>query len=254
MVSLALLSAALLLCLSTSPSLRAAPEVTIYFYNPDANLRDVAKLKTQVQDYFRGIDSTVTLKAFLRLQDLQNALRSQPSDFLIAPSWITKDVGTRYGYKPLLVGKVGADKNYNKVLISKKALPAGGSPSLSTVGLGGNPETLKALVPDLKKYSNVSIVEVSKDIDAVLAVSFDQVDLALVRSQNIDAIRKANESAVTGIKVLAQSAPIEFPNFSASSKVDPPLVDKFLKGLLASKDPKSLQALDLMGFESWGVK
>jgi len=234
---------------------RAAGEILIYFYNPDANLRDVAKLKTEVEEYFRSIDSSANLKAFLRLTDLEAALKSQPPNFLVASSWVTKDLGARYGFKPLLVGQVGSEKSYNKVLISKKDMPQGGAPSLSMVGLGNkNVEAIKNLVPDLKKFAQVNVIEVSKDIDAVLAVSFDQVDLALVRSQNIDSIRTANASAVAGIKVLARSTPIEYPNFSAAANSDPPIVDKFLKGLQSNKDAKSAQALDLMGFQSWGPR
>jgi hypothetical protein len=236
----------------TSFSLHA--EVMIYFYNPDANLRDMAQLKSQVQEYFQSIDSNSSLKAFLRLQDLLNALKTQPPDFLVASSWVFKSYGANYGFKPLLVGQGTGGKSYYKVLISKKGLPENSSPSLSMVGLGEqNISTLKTLVPELRKYPTINVVEVSKDIDAVFAVSFDQVDMALVHPQNIEAVRKANQTAVAEVKILAKSTPIEYPIFSATSKVNSSVVDKFVKGLQSSKDGKSIQALNLMGFASWGA-
>jgi hypothetical protein len=235
-----------------APSLKA--EVMIYFYNPDANLRDVAQLKSQVQEYFQSIDPNASLKAFLRLQDLLNALKSQPPDFLVASSWVIKSYGASFGFKPLLVGQGAGGKSYYKVLISKKGLPESSSPSLSMVGLGeSNAAGLKALVPELKKYSNINVVEVSKDIDAVFAVSFDQVDMALVHPQNIEAVRKANQSAVSEVKILAKSMPIEYPIFSSTPKASSSVVDKFVKGLQSSKDGKSIQALNLMGFAGWGA-
>jgi hypothetical protein len=235
-----------------SSALRA--EVVIYFYNPDANLRDMAQLKSQVQEYFQSIDSNSTLKAFLRLQDLLNALKTQPPDFLVASSWVFKSYGANFGFKPLLVGQGAGGKSYYKVLISKKGLPENASPSLSMVGLGeANVSSLKNLVPELKKYPTINVVEVSKDIDAVFAVSFDQVDMALVHPQNIEAVRKANQSAVSDVKILAKSTPIEYPIFSATAKVSSALVDKFVKGLQGSKDGKSIQALNLMGFAGWGM-
>jgi len=235
-----------------SPLLHA--ETLIYFYNPDANLRDVAQLKSQVQEYFRTIDKDVNLKAFLRLQDLLTALKTQPPDFLVASSWVFKNYGANFGLKPLLVGQGTGGRAYYKVLISKKGLPGGAAPSLSMVGLGEqNISNLKSLVPELKKYLNINIVEVSKDIDAVFAVSFDQVDMALVHPQNIETVRKANQSAVTDVKVLAKSTPIDYPIFSATTKAGSALVEKFVKGLQGSKDGKSIQALNLMGFAGWGV-
>jgi hypothetical protein len=236
--------------LFSSPS--RGDSVLIYFYNPDANLGDMAKLKSEVQAYFQAIEPGATLKAFLRLQDLLTALKSQPPDFLVASSWVTKTYAGQYGLKPLLVGRVGAERAYAKVLISKKAVSPGATPSLSTVGLGAqNLDVLKSLVPDLRKFPSLNVVEVSKDLDAVLAVSFDQVDLGLVRSENIEAIRKVNQVAVANLKVLARSTPIEYPIFSATAKVQAPVADKFVKGLQATK---GTQALDLMGFESWGAR
>jgi hypothetical protein len=228
-------------------------QTVIYFYNPDANLADVAKLKSEVQAYFRGIDPSATLKAFVRLPDLLDALKTEPPDFLVAASWVTKQYAVRSGFKPLLVGQVGSSRAYNKVLISKKMV-TGVSPSLSLVGQEQTVEDIKSIVPELRKYASLNVVEVTKDLDAVLAVSFEQVDLALVRPQNIEAIRKVNQLAVADVKVLARSTPIEYPIFSAFSKTDAPLVEKFVKGLQAARDPKSSQALDLMGFESWGVR
>lgn len=229
--------------------------VLIYFYNPDANLGDVAKLKSSVQEYFQAIEPGATLKAFIRLQDLLAALKSQPPDFLVASSWVTKTYAGQYGLKPLLVGRVGAERSYTKILISKKAMPSSASPSLSTVGLGAqNLDVLKSLVPDLRKFSNLNVVEVSKDLDAVLAVSFDQVDLGLVRSENIEAIRKVNQVAVANLKTLGRSTPIEYPIFSATAKVQAPAMDKFVKGLQAQKDEKAAQAMELMGFQSWGLR
>jgi hypothetical protein len=236
--------------LSVAPSVQAGPGTVMYFYHPDANLRDVAQLKSQVQEYFRSIDSKIQLTAFLKLQDLEKAIRSKPPDILLASSWVSKTTGSQHGYKPLLVGQVGTNRSYKKVLISKKALPPSGSPSLSMVGLGQ--QNLKQLVPKLRKYAHLNVIEVSKDLDAVLAVSFGQVDLGLVRSQNIEAIRKVNAMAVKGIQVLAQSAPIEYPIISASPKLEQPVIDKFVQVLPTIKDAKSAQALDLMGFESWG--
>lgn len=232
------------------PRGNAGPGTVIYFFNPDANLRDVAKLKSEVQTYFRSVDSDATLKAFVRLSDLQSALKSKPPDFLVAASWVSQDYTSKFGFKPLLVGRVGTGKTYMKVLISKKVIPKGASPSLSMVGLGGL--DLKTLVPALKQYATLDIVEVSKDLDAVLAVSFEQVDMALVRQQNIDSIRQANQSAVAGLAVRARSTPITYPILSASPKAGADKVGKFVKGL-QSGSAESSQALSLMGFENWGV-
>jgi hypothetical protein len=122
------------------------------------------------------------------------------------------------------------------------------------VGLGDPSQaTIKALVPQLKQFASLNVVEVSKDLDAVLAVSFEQVDLALVRSENIEAIRNVNQAAIAGIKVLAKSTAIQYPIFSASPKAEQPLVDKYVSGLQTTKDAKAAEALDLMGFESWGL-
>lgn len=250
LTSFAAIFLALFIILSLGPGVRVAFATTMYFYHPDANLRDVAELKSLVQEYFKSIDSKIKLQAFLKRKDLESAMKRKPPDYLLAASWVSKDTGSRLGYKPLAVGQMGAKKSYEKVLISKKALPPGGTPTVSMVGLGG--QDIKDVVPNLKKYAHLNVIEVSKDLDAVLAVSFDQVDLGLVKSQNIDAIRSVNALAVKDIKVLGRSSPIEHPIISASPNVGAPDVDKFLQGVLTVKNAKSAKALDLMGFDGWG--
>lgn len=246
------LSRTLLLLTLICSAASASAETRIYYYDPDANLKDIAKLKTEVQSYFRKADPGSSLTAFVRMEDLVSAMKSSPPDFLVAASWFTKAQAARLGYKPLLVGHMGASKSYHKVLIAKTGTTPADSASLSMVRFGENSsDSLRSLVPDIGKYPNLNVVEVSKDIDAVLAVSFGQVDMALVRQQNIDAIRKVNASAVANLRVLGKSLPIEYPVLSASPKTDPELIDKVVKALQSPDVSGDAGAMDLLGFQGW---
>ena len=117
--------------------------------------------------------------------------------------------------------------------------------------------------PDPRAYATVldafhlaadsaKVVPVPKDVDALLALSFGQVDAALVTSEQYELLARTNPSEAERLRVLAFSPEVGLPPVFASSDADPVLRDR-LQDLLVRLPQVSggASVLAMLGFDSF---
>lgn len=227
-----------------------------YFFSPDWRPPDLGRLTAAFEQATAAGGVPVSFQAFTRYEDFARQVAEQPPDFLIAPAWMEGESGRSVGIAlvpiahPLRHGKA----TYRKALMTKPGIDsiddlARGSIAATLYAMGdGSPGAVLGafhLAADSAK-----VVPVPKDVDALLALSFGQVDAALVTSEQYDLLAKSNPSEAGRLRVLAFTPEIRLPPVFACGERDPGLTERLAHVLLGFGETREGPAvLALLGFD-----
>jgi len=124
--------------------------------------------------------------------------------------------------------------------------------SLAAVSLGSSSSYIDALLPSGLSAETVRIVSVSKDVDAIMALGFEQVQAAIVIKENFEKLEKINPDVVKNLHILQEMNPIPYPKFVVFPKASQ--TDLFIKALknIPYKEPTKevLKFFDITGFDA----
>lgn len=208
------------------------PGALLYFFSPDWRPTDLGKLTGAVEHALASGGLEVSFQAFTRYEDFERQIIAQPPVFLIAPAWLEGSAAAALGLdltvvaRPIRQGK----STYRKALMTRANVDsiddlARGSIAATLHSMGsGDPASLLGvfhLAPESAK-----VVAVPKDVDALLALSFGQVDAALVTSEQYEVLAATNPAEAERLRVLAFSPEVKLPPVFASSSADPQLRDR----------------------------
>jgi len=227
-----------------------------YFFSPDWRPPDLGKLAVAVEDSLAAGGLNVSFQAFTRYEDFERQVREKPPVFMIAPAWLDGVAGHRLGVgltvvaRPVRHGK----STYRKALMTRPGIDsiddlARGSiaATLHSTSEGSPTAVLDVfhLAPDSAK-----VVPVPKDVDALLALSFGQVDAALVTSEQYELLAQTRPADAERLRVLAFSPEVKLPPVFACSPADPQLRDRLRDLLLGLAEvPQGAVVLRLLGFD-----
>jgi hypothetical protein len=234
--------------------------IRFYFFSPDWRPADLGKLAAGVEDALNREDLEVTFQAFTRYEDFARQVAEKPPHFLLAPAWMEVPAGSGIAAgldlkvlaRPLRHGRSG----YRKALMTRAGIDsiddlAHGSIAATvwSMGAGSHRSILDAfhLAADSAK-----VVPVPKDVDALLALSFAQVDAALVTGLQYELLAATNPVEAESLRVLAFSPEIGLPPVFACAGTDPELATRLpvaLAGLAASDEGR--EVLALLGFDAF---
>ena len=163
--------------------------------------------------------------------------------------------------EPMLVPASGGSSFYSKVLVDSGRGDPGdlrGRAVAATV-LSANAEvalkeTLEVLRRGGNKVDGARGIPVSKDIDALLALTFGQVQAALVTPDSIEVLKKINPSAPK-FRVVFKTEPILRPPLCevgkrSSARDKAALVSALME---MSKDELGQKTIKAMGFDQWAA-
>ena len=189
-----------------------------FFYHPDSVQNNLANLKSDMDGFFAHTGITIQFQAFAHLADFDNNLRSQKPAFQWVPEWYVEVYGKTLGLKPFLVAVRSGQSTYRKVLVSNKKSELGKN------DLAGRTLAMTAMGPDRKKIldrilfspnnirsDKLTIVEVPKDSDALLALILFQVDFALVSEDNLREMSHLSTAVEQNVVQLLKTNPIPMP-------------------------------------------
>jgi ABC-type phosphate/phosphonate transport system substrate-binding protein len=238
----------------------AEKTTTIFFYNPDASLKDVSILKARVSQYLKKMNANMDFQPFIKFDTMKEQIEIKKPSFLIISSWYYSTLTQKYSLRPLLIPQKEGQKSYRKVLVTLediRELKELNGKTLATTPLGENTSrllTTNFFQTNLLDVASLKVITVPKDLDALLAVSYKRVSSAIVVPENIQVLKAVNP-VVEKIKIIYTSPEILHPPLVALvDYMSPGEIEKVQSIFLAM--PENLegqQVLNLLNYDGWVV-
>ena len=246
-------------CISTISSSNDL-SIEFYYFNPDSPQSNLGRLKQEFEAYFSDKDFSFTFQPFTHFVDFHRLNNERRPSFILVPDWYYRKYGKDLGLHPLLVPVRNGLISYKKILlVSQSASPASNdydiiSFAMTTMGPDGEAAVIKELVADeLVSIEQLNIINVPKDLDAILALVLGQVKMALVAQENLQVISDANPRIVQTIKKLDRSVIVSMPVLcylegSAESGDVKKLVEAFRK--MTAEQPRN-KIMEMLQIDDW---
>jgi len=234
-----------------------ADEGQVLLFDPDGSYGNLQELTSYFQKFLDKQSPGWTFQAVRQRSVFEDLVKQPGKRLAIVSSEYLRSGGTGK-LTPLLVPAVGDDYYYRKLLVDngtgdKKAL-ADKSIAVTNVNGAASPQA-RALVAELGSLgaTNASLVNVPKDVDALMALYFGQVDAALVTPSSIDVLKRVNPVAAGALRVLFEFGKLLRPPLCAPMKSMPPAqvdaMTKIMKSM--SEDTNGKEVMRRMGFDNW---
>lgn len=225
----------------------------LLFYDPDGNHQAIVRITALFNSYLRETNVPLNFQAIVSSDNFSRRLSTDTSAFVIVSSPLLSGQGGKR-FKPLLVPDAGGEAgvHYRKLLVGKAGAVA--NDSMATIATAGTKEWAVSLLATASiKVSGTRLISVSKDIDALLALSFGQVQQALVTPSSLEVLRTINAAAAGQFVVLAETAPVlRSPLCLVSGNASPGLIKQLTASLKRmNENPTGRQTLLMLGFSRW---
>ncbi|MEW6744122.1 MAG: PhnD/SsuA/transferrin family substrate-binding protein [Planctomycetota bacterium] len=257
--------------LGSTPSRSVGPEaVALFYYNPDANVRNVGLLKTVAESYFRTAGLEVAFRPFVNLEDLEREALVRPPELILLPSWCVSPAVTLRPLEPVLIPTLDGSEYHQKRLVVSRSLlettdvvePLALDPRLltgkriaSTLDLARAGEQVRRSVLDPLGISakDVEFLRVPKDLDALLAVASRHAEAAVVLAPSLEMLRESNPLALKRVALTDRSQRVLNPCLYAGAVADRSSAIEAVLGAFLSMGTNDggKRALQLMGYSAW---
>ena len=212
----------LALAMGLASSLAHAEGNALYFYSPEFGPGNLSVLTEAVDVFFADSGVAIQFQPFARLEDFRREIEANPPAFVIAPNWVTEHEcidpsltaivqplrrGATSGRRALMAGpSVESAKHIANGSVAA-AVPATGS-GREDVSMG----RFRADNP------TVNVIPVPKDIDALLAVGFGQVDAAFVSLAQFELLERVNPNLTANLREIGYSQESPYPRLYATQR------------------------------------
>jgi len=225
----------------------------LLLYTPEWSPGNLGVLSAAVERYLSESDLDMEFQAFARYEDFLRELRQRDPDFLSAPAWVEDEerLALTALARPLRDGR----PSYRKVLLVGPSIVSTAdlaSASIALTAHGGDDTVLESVLRSVDvERDGVTVLPVPKDIDALLALGFGQVDAALVSTGQLAHLARVSPRTADRLKPLAVSGDIPFPLVYASTFASDQVTAGLVRGLADIEDSASGEAvLELLGYDA----
>jgi hypothetical protein len=229
----------------------------LFFYSPDFSPGNFSVLTQAVDTYLREAGIETQFQAFVRFEDFRRELAAQHPDFIVVPDWAATPACLGSQPVPLARPVRGGESVGRKALIARSTVARIAdlrhASIAATVPPGGTPIG-SGLYRIRSEHPGVRIIQVPKEIDALLAVAFGQVDAAYVSTRQFDMFANVNPKLGGTLKEIGYAETTPFPLIYATASADPDEIAgirKALAGVSAFGTGKRL--VGLLGYDGWVV-
>jgi hypothetical protein len=247
------------LCARSAWTQESAAEATatLYFYSPETNLNNFGLLKGEFDSFFSGSGGH-KFQPFSDRATFEAVLRENRPGLYFMSSWHYAQFANKNRWTPLLIGSLKRKSTQRHVLCARKnglALSVLGN---STIASAGKREFTASLLSDLLSTanpgatSNVKVLEVPKDMDALMAVSFGAAQAAVATEVGLEKLRTTNSKQHDLLTPPLTIGPERLlPVIVAAGTPD--AATRSLIGVLAGMgaDLEGQQRLRLLGLDAW---
>lgn len=233
-----------------------AGDAEFFFYSPQVGTGNLSQLKQTADQFFRDARVDLKFQPFARFEDLQREFPRRKPAFLMVPDWAAGNqcLGTRLirVARPVREGR----------LFDRRALVATGAAHSPADMAGGSiaatvPTTTGGdIIDPIEQFRienpGVRIIPVPKDIDALLAVGFGQVDGAFVSMTQFDMLTDVNPALTGSLHEIGYSVATPFPATYATEYADPEMIGRLRQALTNEAMKDSGRRLSgLLGYDGW---
>ena len=189
-----------------------------YYFNPDSPQSNLGQLKNEFETYFSNNNFSCSFQPFTHFVDFHRLSRERRPSFILVPEWYLHKYGKELGLHPLLIQVRNGLTFYEKILLTSKTsvseikdydtVPF----AMTSMGPNGQTTSVKELVAgELISVQQLNIINVPKDLDAILALVLGQVKMALVAQDNLQIISSVNPRITQTIQRLDKSIRVSMP-------------------------------------------
>ncbi len=172
----------------------------IYFYTTEANVNDFKSLKvtfdqylSQYGDYdFQPFNKKEIFEQFLKNQDI----------IVILSSWHYKQIAKKYDLEAKLVALKKESMTDTKIIVGKKGLQFDG-----TITTTYSQDYSRKLIDTLIQNNSLNILNVPKEIDALMSVGFGLSKFALVSKDSFELLKNVNGFLAKQMTIYKESKP-----------------------------------------------
>ncbi len=197
---------------------RVSQAQTVFVFNPEARVSNIGKVKSDLEDYLKSEHLNARAYIFVTPEDLESSVsRLNPDVAVVASYFYGLKLGD-YRWRPLLNGYKDGQRNFQKVLVTKMPVSEVAhlkGKSVAAVSLGYTAAFIDSMLPVGLTASDIRMVSTSKDIDAIMALAFEQVEAAIVTEASFNKLKEINPTAVQNLKIFQQLRPISYPKVVA---------------------------------------
>jgi len=184
----------------------------LFVHNPEEKLCDYGLVKKSLEKYLslNGLYSEVYI--FGNTKDFETSISRLSPDIAFITSYYYFSKQNDFKWKSILKGHYKNKNQFNKILVCSKNIK---SPhDLAYKSLATTSYCLSFLKSQFNEdvnIINIRAVKVSKDIDAIMALGFGQVEAAIVTQTSFNRLKKINPEIVKNLNVLIKLKPILYP-------------------------------------------
>lgn len=172
----------------------------VYFYTTETNINNFKSLKINFDQYLSSFGD-YNFQAFNKKETFEKYLKEEDI-IVILSSWHYKQISKQYNIKAKLVALKKESITDTKVLIGKK-----GAKYKGTLTTAFSSKYTKDLVSKFLPQNNFELLNVPKEIDALMSVGFGLSEFAFVSKDSFKVLQKANSFLASKMEVYKESIP-----------------------------------------------
>jgi len=177
-----------------------AKEKKVYFYTTETNISDYKSLKISFDQYLKYFGD-YNFQAFNNKEIFEDFLQNEDI-IVILSSWHYKQIAKKYNLQAKLVALKKESITDTKVLVGKK-----GASFVGTITTPFPHDYTTAHINRLTTDHSLNVLNVPKEIDALMSVGFGMSQFALVSKESFELLQKANSFLAKQMKVFSESTP-----------------------------------------------
>jgi hypothetical protein len=242
---------------SLSTALSASAPLKIYYYNPEINASRNLVLK-ETWDTYLGEQLQFTFQPVDRQGDFKRLLENEPSAAFIMSEWLfnTLQLEQDAFFSLAMQGLKDGQDTYLRILVGQTTMF---DPKKARIASSGDKaRSLKILAdiyPELSadQVAQLKILQVPKDIDALMALGYGLADVALTSQVSLMNMAKLNESRFQKLKIIKESKPLgqSILVFKSIEKADKENLVRSLIDMPGSEQGR--QAISMIGLDAWKI-
>ena len=228
-------------------------KVIICFYSSEANINNYKSLKMELDSYLSKF-GRYEFQPFFDRENFEDFIKTKKDCILILSAWHYCNMVSQCFLEPVLFGVRNGKNCQKRVLVTKDAKQNSGNIFNGLATASSKEHTLgmlKQMVRTPLALDTVKLLEVPKEIDALMAVCFGMADSALTTINTFESLKLINPKLSGELKVVAESGEffhliLAIPkSFEQNSESIVRVIEKM------NMDPEGKEKISMMGLDSW---
>jgi hypothetical protein len=235
---------------------QAVEPATVYFFSPETNINNFGTLKGEF-DAFLAPAGGHRFQPFSDRAKFETVLHQKRPGLYIMSSWHYTQLQEREEWTPVLIGTLKNKTTQRHVLCARRSGADLASLAGVTIASAGKRDFTQGLLSQilppaqLHLLTTLKVLEVPKDIDALMAVTLGGAAAAVSSEVGLERLRNTNPKQFEQLNALATGTDRLLPIIVSPGPLDPACTN--LLNILSAMgaDPEGSQRLRMLGLDGW---